>query len=267
MPDLSECNLKKECDQYYQENIVVKEYKRKAIELETRGQSFNEQWKQERKKRLTSSVFGEVINRSVKNNSPALTKRLLYTNFGGNCFTRKGIMEEENARKEYANFRKKKKSVVSHIVVPGLKVSLSYPHLATSSDGIVYECDGSVGLIEIKHYYKESIEQTSVRKRTKRTENLHAVQIYEAAKSTRSSQPDTSTCTSPGTTVWKQQPQSSPLEPQPSTSTACPQSTSTVLQTELTTIESNRKKARKKSKKFIGRRISHKWENDDGSEE
>ncbi|KAL4221872.1 hypothetical protein ACF0H5_017924 [Mactra antiquata] len=32
VPDLSECNLKKECDQYYRETIVVNEYKGKAID-------------------------------------------------------------------------------------------------------------------------------------------------------------------------------------------------------------------------------------------
>ena len=52
-------------------------------------------------KRLTSSVFGDIMSRSENNNSPSLTKRLLDTNFGGNAYTRKGLMEEENTRKEY----------------------------------------------------------------------------------------------------------------------------------------------------------------------
>jgi hypothetical protein len=151
--DLPSEELEKLCEEYFIDNVKVTENEIDIIELETRGQSNNEKWKSERKKRLTSSVFGEVMSRNVNNNSEMLTKRLLYSNFGGNSYTRKGLMEEENTRKEYINLKNKDQSPSHkcHITVPGLIISEDYPFLASSSDGIVKETDGSTGLIEIKN--------------------------------------------------------------------------------------------------------------------
>ncbi|KAL4221871.1 hypothetical protein ACF0H5_017923 [Mactra antiquata] len=50
-------------------------------------------------------------------------------------------MEEENSRKEYVNFRNKEKSVVSHIVVPGLKAiyQLFYKEASAVDRGSLYQ--------------------------------------------------------------------------------------------------------------------------------
>lgn len=91
-------------------------------------------------KRLTASVFGDVMSRVV-NNSPMLKKRLLYSNFEGNSFSRKGLMEEDNTRKEYINLKNKSKDIISHINVPGHIVSKKHRFLAASCDDIIHTKD------------------------------------------------------------------------------------------------------------------------------
>ena len=141
---------------YYESEVNVSEDTIRSIEKHTKGQSNNMKWKEERRKRLTSSVFGDVMTRSVNNNSPALTNRLLYSNFQGNKFTRKGLLEEDNTRKEYINIKQKEGEQIN-INVPGLIISKEHPHLATSSDGIVTSKQSATsGLIEIKNLLQNS---------------------------------------------------------------------------------------------------------------
>lgn len=59
--------------------------------MSTKGQSDNSNWIMERKKRLTSSNIGEIISRSVNNDSVNIINRLLYSKFGGNVSTRKDL--------------------------------------------------------------------------------------------------------------------------------------------------------------------------------
>ena len=154
--DISAEKLDKVSRAYYEKNVNVSEVQAQTIELQTRGQSDNVKWKDERRKRVTSSVFGEVMARGCKNNSVALTRRLLYTNFQGNRFTHKGLLEEENTRKEYVNLKSKEGEDVSKIDVPGLVISQDCSHLAASSDGIVTFRNGTTGLIEIKNLLQTS---------------------------------------------------------------------------------------------------------------
>ena len=146
--DVSTEELNEQCQAYLQEQI--ENSNSVDIETETKGQSENTLWYEERKKRLTSSNFGEIVNRSVNNNSPKLVQRLLYSKFKGTVYTIKGLSEEENARTEYLNVKKERGEHMDHIDVPGLKIDSQYPFLAASSDGIVMCEDKCIGLIEIK---------------------------------------------------------------------------------------------------------------------
>ena len=147
--DVSDEILQERKNQYYDENIKLNSEKIKTIETETKGQSGNKRWHDERKLRLTSSVFGDVMSRSKNTNTPALVKQLLYKSFHGNKYTRRGLREEENARLEYINKINKANTNIS-VQIPGLFICEQYPFLATSSDGIVQNDNVPEGLIEIK---------------------------------------------------------------------------------------------------------------------
>jgi hypothetical protein len=146
--DISKENLELECENYFKTEIM--NVKIDEIEKKTRGQSSNDLWHDERKKRLTSSIFGDVMSRSLNNNSSNIIKRLLYSKFKGNIYTIRGQNEEENARIEYKNIKNKSVNTVKTIQIPGLVVDKERPYLASSSDGIVISEEGPNGLIEIK---------------------------------------------------------------------------------------------------------------------
>ncbi|KAL4237964.1 hypothetical protein ACF0H5_002674 [Mactra antiquata] len=155
-PDISSEHLEKECQAYYDKNVVVNKNSVELIEIQTRGQSNNEKWLNERKKRITSSNFGEIFKRSVTNCSNKLVTRLLYNTFKGNAYTIKGLNEEQNARKEYISYKNKDSNYIHKIDVPGLIVDEKHPYLAASSDGIVYSQTEPIGLIEIKTVLQKS---------------------------------------------------------------------------------------------------------------
>jgi hypothetical protein len=50
----------------------------------------NDLWHDEIKKRLTSSIFGDVMSRSINYNSSNIIKRLLYSKFKGNIMQSEG---------------------------------------------------------------------------------------------------------------------------------------------------------------------------------
>ena len=144
--DLTEKELNESCVTYYNNNVNISTPIISRIEKETRGQSDNDKWQCERKKRLTSSNFGEVMTRSPNYNSNLLVKRLLYSTFKGNKFTIKGLAEEDNARTEYRNNQPN----ITSIEIPGLVIDKQNPLLSTTPDGIIIDSTGPVGLLEIK---------------------------------------------------------------------------------------------------------------------
>ena len=142
--------LQRKMKDYYEANVCKNEDDIKKIEHDTRQQSLSKKWKDERKKRLTSSIFGEVVSRSVNNNNPALVNRLLYTDFKGNKFTRKGLQQESVTIQEYTN-KMKAEGQECNVENSGLVICSSHPCLAASTDGIVNLSDGTKGLIEVKN--------------------------------------------------------------------------------------------------------------------
>ena len=56
---------------FYENNVKVTSEDVERIEKDTRDQSMNETWfKERKKKRLTSSVFGDINSRGMNNNTP-----------------------------------------------------------------------------------------------------------------------------------------------------------------------------------------------------
>ena len=147
--DISSSDLTKEMEEYYEKVIKVTSKEIEQIENNTKDQSLNETWYSERRKRLTSSIFGDIMSRNSNNNSINLTQRLLYTKFTGNKFTRKGLNEEAITIKEYEN-QKKESGENCKVDRAGFMICEQNPFLGASSDGIV-TCDQNVGLVEVKN--------------------------------------------------------------------------------------------------------------------
>ena len=141
--------IQQHMDQFFKSNIEVTSEEIDNIEKETREQSLNEKWYEERKKRLTSSIFGDVISRGINNNTPKLTERLLYTKFTGNRFTRKGLSEESVTIEEYRNTKKTESNEIT-VTKPGFRISKDHPFLGASADGIV-KINDTEGLVEVKN--------------------------------------------------------------------------------------------------------------------
>ena len=101
VPDITSEELEKSCKNFLSQNIYISESQIEVIERDTRGQSFSTTWIDERKKRITSSVFGDIVSRGAKSNVTPLVRRLLYSTFSGNRYTRRGLQQEGVTIKEY----------------------------------------------------------------------------------------------------------------------------------------------------------------------
>ena len=115
-----------------------------AIEEKTRSQSKSVSWSEERKNRLTASLFGNIIKRK------SVTQTFLRSLNCPKCFssvpTSYGKNNERNAIEMYI------KKTGHHVHDCGLVVNPKFPFLGATPDGKV--CDnGKTGLVEIKCPY------------------------------------------------------------------------------------------------------------------
>ena len=152
--DLPESELGARKEKYYIEQVSVTSNQRTTIETETRSQSQNTHWHDERRKRLTASNFGSVMKRRLTSKVTPLVKQLLYKSFNGNKYTRYGIREEEPTRVEYVNEMARSGKTYT-IRDSGLVIHRTHNHLACSPDGLVYQGNKCVGAIEIKNVLKD----------------------------------------------------------------------------------------------------------------
>ena len=111
--------------------ISITKSERDNIELLTRGQANNPEWKAQRQLRITSSMFGPICKRterrdidkligSIINGKPVLSKAI-----------RHGIMYEAVAREKYVAM------MATEVESCGLFISEETPFLAASPDGLV----------------------------------------------------------------------------------------------------------------------------------
>lgn len=138
-PDLSpdQFKLKKKV---FLDDLSKSEEEIKFLERETRGQSGNPLWKQERSFRLTASNFGTICKMRKNTSCENVIKNLLYSKFMGNSATKYGTEKEPIAIKQF------EKSTQKKVVACGLFVDREYCFLAASPDGLIE--DDSI--IEVK---------------------------------------------------------------------------------------------------------------------
>jgi hypothetical protein len=146
-PDLTETELEKSKEVFLTQEINISEQKIDQIEERTREQSKSTAWKLERKKRLTSSLFGHVIKRNPSLKVAPLVKSILYSNFRGNLYTKIGIQNEQKCIEDYI----KSKPNIASVEKVGLCISKEYKFLAASPDGRVHCKNGEIGFIEVKN--------------------------------------------------------------------------------------------------------------------
>ena len=104
------------------------------IELQTVGQSCNRQWFTERRKRLTASNFGAVINRRQNVHPTSLLKRLFSDSKFSSAACDWGSQNEKNALNKYCE----KLGLESNLIEnTSLIINPKWPWLGASPDGIV----------------------------------------------------------------------------------------------------------------------------------
>lgn len=158
--DVSPDELQKRMNTFLETDINISSEEISRIESKTKEQSQSKLWKQERKKRLTSSNFGYVVKRNPKIKVGPLVKNILHSEFKGNNFTKLGLEKEDVTITEYVRQKKEKKESVK-VEKMGLVISQECPFLAASPDGKVIYKNGNEGLIEIKNLlYNKAVSLT-----------------------------------------------------------------------------------------------------------
>ena len=99
--DLAPEEMNKRIELFIQNTVNIASKEKLKVEQQTKDQSQSKLWKEERKKRLTTSNFGCVMKRNPKLKVAPLVKNILYSDFHGNKFTRLGIEKEDITIKEY----------------------------------------------------------------------------------------------------------------------------------------------------------------------
>eukprot|EP00795_Rhopilema_esculentum_P004939 gene4939-21279_t len=139
------CNPFKEMMDIFCDNFNLTKDEVDAIEKSTGGQSSNEEWKQQRKYRITASNFYSAAVNTVEPSSKL--KSMFYATFTS-ASTNHGNRFESHVRDLY------KKTMIDqgfpiNVAEVGLKVSHTEPYLAASLDGII-SCRSEKWGLEIK---------------------------------------------------------------------------------------------------------------------
>lgn len=142
---------------FYETKVVVTPEEVKAIERQTLDQADNEQWFNERRKRITASMSGGIAKMRATSKRSKKVQQLLYNIFRGNTATRYGSEKEDETRQQYITYMKQNGHPNLTVEACGLFVSLENPWLAGTPDGLVHDpSDDSsqpLGLVEIKNPY------------------------------------------------------------------------------------------------------------------
>ncbi|KAK3105393.1 hypothetical protein FSP39_024182 [Pinctada imbricata] len=112
----------------------------KRIETMTRGQNSNVAWRDERSKRLTSSMFGRISKCTDRTDKGKLAKSLTLISEFKTPATEHGHKYEPIAINRYMQDTK------TDVKESGLVVCSQYPYLAASPDGVINDNE----LIEVK---------------------------------------------------------------------------------------------------------------------
>ncbi len=128
----------------------------KELEQTTRNQSDSDQWRSERRKRITASNIGVIAKMRSTTKMSKKVLELLYTGFKGNKATTYGSEKEGIARQEYITYPPQNNHPDLVVHDCGLFVSKDSNWLAATPDGLVDDPSDSIhptGLLEIKNPY------------------------------------------------------------------------------------------------------------------
>ena len=138
---------------YKQDNMLVSDAvpTLQQICASTIGQSTNTLWYAERSRRVTSSVFGKIVNRRKSVHPTSLIKSILneHKKASTSASVQWGVDNETNTILKYQNELQNKVTVANC----GLVVSPKSPWLGCSPDGIVMNEGVAVGCVEVKCPY------------------------------------------------------------------------------------------------------------------
>ena len=153
--DISPEILKQLKQGFYDTKVVVTLEEAKAIERQTVDQADNEQWINERRKRITASKVGGIAKMRSTTKRSKKVQQLLYATFKGNAATRYGTEKEDSTRRQYTTYMRQNGHPNLEVELCGLFVSLENPWLAGTPDGLVHDSteDSPSGLVEIKKPY------------------------------------------------------------------------------------------------------------------
>ena len=88
--DLSQESLDQLKSSFYETKVVITSEEAKKIEQQTRDQADSDEWKSERRKRITASKVGGICKMREKTKRSNKVRELLYSTFKGNEATRYG---------------------------------------------------------------------------------------------------------------------------------------------------------------------------------
>ena len=134
----NECNLK-ETILAFKATLSVTEDDIRAIEQDTREQRRSSQWYQARRFRLTSSLFGAVLQRRDTTPPDSLVLRIIQPRKISSAAIEWGIKHESVAIKEYIEYQHQHGHEGLVVTQSGFLVSQSYPFLGASPDGTVFD--------------------------------------------------------------------------------------------------------------------------------
>ena len=120
------------------------------IQVMTIGQRHNPLWLDARQWRITSSNFGRVCNRAFRRLYPPSLVKSLLGDYGipHTAALRWGCDHESNAIHQYIQ------QSGAQVEECGVYLSVEFPYLATSPDGIIPLANGKFGVVEVKCPYK-----------------------------------------------------------------------------------------------------------------
>ena len=133
--------------------VVTREAAQK-IEEQTRAQAENNEWKYERRKRITASRVGGIAKMKKTTKRSNKVKDLLYSTFRGNEATHYGSEMEDRTIQQYITYQQRNGHPDVTVQKCGLFISEQNNWLAATPHGIVHDpSDAShpQGLVEIKN--------------------------------------------------------------------------------------------------------------------
>ncbi|KAK7575869.1 hypothetical protein V9T40_007204 [Parthenolecanium corni] len=115
----------------FMSKMALSAEEREHLEESTRGQAATTLWKEERRKRITASIFGNVCKMKENTSSARMVENIVAPNFRGTYSTSYGNRMEPLAK---AKFEAEKNITLENC---GLLIHPNYPFLGASPDGLI----------------------------------------------------------------------------------------------------------------------------------